>query len=119
MGVPKEILRQILGNGNLKDFYNNMREHIIHDNIQEGNYEDYEFRNGLKSNKNEDKNPFLSHLRKKTMSENQFDFLNTKFNISKYILQKIKAKGYTIVTTTDFSKRKSLTLILSEYDIKL
>lgn len=117
--IPKEILRQILDNGNLKDFYNNMREHIIHDNIQESNYEDYEFRNGLKSNKNEDKNPFLSHLRKKTMSENQFDFLNTKFNISKYILQRIKAKGYTIVTTADFSKRKSLTLILSKYDIKL
>lgn len=53
------------------------------------------------------------------MSENHLNFLNTQFNISKYILQKIKAKGYTIATTTDFSKRKSLTLILNEYDIKL
>ncbi|EAK0492668.1 hypothetical protein AAH52_09040, partial [Campylobacter upsaliensis] len=87
--------------------------------IQESDYEDYEFRNGVKSNTNNDKNPFLSHLRKTPMSENHLNFLNTQFNISKYILQKIKAKGYTIATTTDFSKRKSLTLILNEYDIKL
>ncbi|EAH5886770.1 hypothetical protein CYI61_04360 [Campylobacter upsaliensis] len=117
--APKEILRQILDNSSLKDFYDNMREHIIHDDIQESDYEDYEFRNGVRSNTNNDKNPFLSHLRKTPISENHLNFLNTQFNISKYILQKIKAKGYTIVTTTDFSKRKSLTLILNEYDIKL
>ncbi|MBX2078012.1 hypothetical protein I9T54_00465 [Campylobacter peloridis] len=117
--VPKEILRQILENGNLKDFYENMREHIIHDNIQESDYEDYEFRNGLKSNKNNDKNPFFLCLRKTPMSENHLNFLNTQFNISKYILQKIRAKGYTIVTTADFSKRKSLTFILNDNKIKL
>ncbi|MBZ7987459.1 hypothetical protein [Campylobacter canadensis] len=117
--VPKEILGQILDNGSLKDFYDNMREHMIHDDVQKSDYEDYEFRNGLKSNKNEDKNPFLSHLRKTPMSENHLNFLNTQFNISKYILQKIKAKGYTIVTTANFSERKSLTLILNNCDIKL
>lgn len=117
--VPKEILRQILDNGSLKDFYDNMREHMIHDDIQKSDYEDYEFRNGLKSNKNNDKNPFLSHLRKAPMSENHLNFLNTQFNISKYILQRIRAKGYTMVTTADVSKRKSLTLILNDCDIKL
>ncbi|MCR6577428.1 hypothetical protein [Campylobacter insulaenigrae] len=117
--VPKEILGQILDNGNLKDFYDNMREHMIHDDVQKSNYEDYEFKNGLKSNKNNDKNPFFLCLRKTPMSENHLNFLNTQFNISKYILQKIRAKGYTIVTTADFSKRKSLTLILNECDIKL
>ncbi|MCR6572962.1 hypothetical protein [Campylobacter insulaenigrae] len=117
--VPKEILKQILDNGNLKDFYDNMREHMIHDDVQKSNYEDYEFKNGLKFNKNNDKNPFFLCLRKTPMSENHLNFLNTQFNISKYILQKIRAKGYTIVTTADFSKRKSLTLILNECDIKL
>ncbi|ECT4084344.1 TPA: hypothetical protein R2P05_000437 [Campylobacter jejuni] len=117
--LPKEILGQILDNGSLKDFYDNMREHMIHDDVQKSNYEDYEFKNGLKSNKNNDKNPFLSHLRKTPMSENHLNFLNTQFNISKYILQRIRAKGYTIVTTANFSERKSLTLILNESSIKL
>lgn len=117
--IPKEILGQILDNGSLKDFYDNMREHMIHDDVQKSNYEDYEFKNGLKSNKNNDKNPFLSHLRKMPMSENHLNFLNTQFNISKYILQRIRAKGYTIVTTANFSERKSLTLILNESSIKL
>ncbi|EAH7846341.1 hypothetical protein GAO61_01555 [Campylobacter jejuni] len=117
--VPKEILGQILDNGSLKDFYDNMREHMIHDDVQKSNYEDYEFKNGLKSNKNNDKNPFLSHLRKTPMSENHLNFLNAQFNISKYILQRIRAKGYTIVTTTNFSERKSLTLILNESSIRL
>ncbi|MEB2791728.1 hypothetical protein [Campylobacter upsaliensis] len=117
--IPKEILKQILDNGSLKDFYDNMREHMIHDDVQKSNYEDYEFKNGLKSNKNNDKNPFLSHLRKTPMSENHLNFLNAQFNISKYILQRIRAKGYTIVTTANFSERKSLTLILNESSIKL
>ncbi|ECP5968382.1 hypothetical protein FUB20_08335, partial [Campylobacter jejuni] len=47
--IPKEILGQILDNGSLKDFYDNMREHMIHDDVQKSNYEDYEFKNGLKS----------------------------------------------------------------------
>lgn len=71
-----------------------MREHMIHDSIKENNYEDYKFRNSLKSNKNEYKNPFLLDLRK-TISKNHFNFLNTQFNISKYILQKIQVKEYT------------------------
>ncbi|EAL4168195.1 TPA: hypothetical protein R4753_001320 [Campylobacter jejuni] len=117
--IPKEILGQILDNGSLKDFYDNMREHMIHDDTQKSDYEDYEFRNGLKSNKNNDKNPFLFCLRKTSMSEGHLNFLNTQFNISKYILQRIKAKGYTVVTTADFLKRKSITFILNEYSIKL
>ncbi|MBK1999966.1 hypothetical protein JG678_00695 [Campylobacter sp. 2018MI35] len=117
--IPKEILGQILDNGSLKDFYDNMREHMIHDDTQKSDYEDYEFRNGLKSNKNNDKNPFLFCLRKTPMSEGHLNFLNTQFNISKYILQRIRAKGYTVVTTADFLKRKSLTLILNECSIKL
>ncbi|EAH8944927.1 hypothetical protein EWX29_08345, partial [Campylobacter jejuni] len=32
--IPKEILGQILDNGSLKDFYDNMREHMIHDDVQ-------------------------------------------------------------------------------------
>ncbi|MBX0432585.1 hypothetical protein I9461_00910 [Campylobacter jejuni] len=117
--IPKEILGQILDNGSLKDFYDNMREHMIHDDTQKSDYEDYEFRNGLKSNKNNDKNPFLFCLRKTPMSEGHLNFLNTQFNISKYILQRIKAKGYTVVTTADFLKRKSITFILNECSIKL
>ena len=117
--LPKEILRQILENGNLKDFYDNMREHMIHDDVQKSNYKDHEFENGLKFNKNNDKNPFFLCLRKTPMSENHLNFLNTQFNISKYILQRIRAKGYTIVTTADFSKRKELTVILDENNIKL
>ncbi|MBS4314287.1 hypothetical protein [Campylobacter vulpis] len=117
--IPKEILRQISINRNLKAFYDNMRERMIHDDIQKSDYEDYEFRNGLKSNKNNDKNPFLSHLKKTPMSENHLNFLNTQFNISKYILEKIQANGYTIVTTTEACKRKDLTVILDKHGIKL
>lgn len=118
--IPKEILKQILDNGSLKDFYDNMREHMIHDDTEKGDYDrDYIFITGLKSNKNNDKNPFLSHLRKTPMSEAHLNFLNTHFNISKYILQRIRTKGYTIVTTSKASERKELTLILKDHGINI
>lgn len=118
--IPKEILKQILDNGSLKDFYDNMREHMIHDDTEKGDYDrDYIFITGLKSNKNNDKNPFLSHLRKTPMSEAHLNFLNTHFNISKYILQRIRTKGYTIVTTSKASERKELTLILKGHGINI
>lgn len=82
--APKEILRQILDNSSLKDFYDNMREHITHDNIQESDYEDYEFRNGVKSNTNNDKNPFLSHLRKTPMSDKKNAYVRKSFKFFKY-----------------------------------
>ncbi|WP_300916793.1 hypothetical protein, partial [Helicobacter rodentium] len=117
--LPKEILQQVLDNGSLKNFYNNMREHMF-DDIAKGNYDnDSTFSMGIKSNKNDNKNPFLSHLKKATMTETHLNFLNAQFNISKYILKKIQAKGYTIVTTSKATERKDLTLILDKYGIEL
>lgn len=96
-----------------------MREHMF-DDIAKGNYDnDSTFSMGIKSNKNDNKNPFLSHLKKATMTETHLNFLNAQFNISKYILKKIQAKGYTIVTTSKATERKDLTLILDKYGIEL
>ena len=53
------------------------------------------------------------------MSEKQLEKLYSRLNRARKILWKIKKQGYTIVTTSDFTKRKKLILILKDLQIKI
>ncbi|MBQ7270214.1 MAG: hypothetical protein IJP87_03190 [Campylobacter sp.] len=113
---PRNILYKIL-NSDLTHFYESMREHIRNENFNVEEY-DYDFIKVASKREDNDK-PFLSHLRKANMQESHLKELNDKFNISKEVLYAIKKAQYTIVTTSDPKKRKNLTVILSEKDIRL
>lgn len=121
--VPENILFKILTNGSLDKFYNNMRQRILEDKFIASKYsKDIDFKKVLKNtdkDTDEDEKPFLYCLRKTQMSEKQLEKLYSRLNIARKILWEIKKEGYTIVTTSDFTKRKKLILILKDLQIKI
>lgn len=121
--VPENILFKILTNGSLDKFYNNMRQRILEDKFIASKYsKDIDFKKVLKNtdkDTDEDEKPFLYCLRKTQMSEKQLEKLYSRLNIARKILWEIKKQGYTIVTTSDFTKRKKLILILKDLQIKI
>ncbi|CUU77832.1 acyl carrier protein [Campylobacter hyointestinalis] len=121
--VPENILFKILTNGSLDKFYNNMRQRILEDKFIASKYsQDIDFKKVLKNtdkDTDEDEKPFLYCLRKTQMSEKQLEKLYSRLNIARKILWEIKKEGYTIVTTSDFTKRKKLILILKDLQIKI
>ncbi|CUU83174.1 acyl carrier protein [Campylobacter hyointestinalis subsp. hyointestinalis] len=121
--VPENILFKILTNGSLDKFYNNMRQRILEDKFIASKYsKDIDFKKVLKNtdkDTDDDEKPFLYCLRKTQMSEKQLEKLYSRLNIARKILWEIKKQGYTIVTTSDFTKRKKLILILKDLQIKI
>lgn len=121
--VPENILFKILTNGSLDKFYNNMRQRILEDKFIASKYsKDIDFKKVLKNtdkDTDDDEKPFLYCLRKTQMSEKQLEKLYSRLNIARKILWEIKKEGYTIVTTSDFTKRKKLILILKDLQIKI
>ncbi|WP_229239477.1 hypothetical protein [Campylobacter volucris] len=62
----------------------------------------------MQYNKNKESgNPFFHYFRIANMTPEHFEKLFHSMNISKENLMKIQQAGFTIVTTSDFSKRKN------------
>lgn len=106
--IPDPILDLIKDENNkLTSFYNEMRKRIKEDNFQNTSYNsDIVFNNTMQYNKNkENGNPFFHYPKIGTMTSKHFEKLFYGMNISKEILMKIQQAGFTIVTTSDPSKR--------------
>lgn len=68
--------------------------------------------------KSKDK-PFLWHLSKVRMQDKTLKKLRDFFGIDIKILKKIQDSGFTIKRTGDPLKRKNLSLVLNEFNIRL
>lgn len=119
--LPKLMLWNILaGKNNLDSFCNDIKEriknYIENEEILKCSYDDNDFKKAIQfTEKNQAQKPFLSHIRKmqdKKMGESHFKMLQNNFDIPLKILQKLQNSNRTIVTTSDPSKRKKLTIIL-------
>lgn len=121
--LSKVMLWNILaGTNNLDSFCNDIKEriknYIENEEILKCSYDDNDFKKAIQfTEKNQAQKPFLSHIRKmqdKKMGESHFKMLQNNFDIPLKILQKLQNSNRTIVTTSDPSKRKKLTIILQE-----
>ena len=115
VGIPENILGQILDENNMLDsFFNSIEEHIALNSSTPINYSnDLIFTNTLKySNKSRKDLPFLSGTKKRRMTSKTLNMLSETMDIDKTILKKIQERGMTIVRTSDPTRRKQLTVIL-------
>lgn len=118
--IPPQILEKILVDNHLDDFYENMEKHLLTDNPYFISYnDDTYFVNTIKYSNVELDLPFWKCLRKVPMSDDTLYKLSTRADITFDILRKIQQEGYTLVRTSDPEKRKELTLILKQKEIKL
>lgn len=116
--IPPQILKKILVENHLDDFYNTMEKHLLEDNPYVNYYsKDTYFVNTIKYAKSKLDLPFWWHLRKVPMSADTLYKLNARADITLETLQKIQQEGYTLVRTADPEKRKELTLILQQEGI--
>lgn len=118
--IPNQLLEKIKDKNNkLATFYDDMRKHIRNDEFRNTTYNDIIFKNTVKYNKHEENNPFFYHLREVHMTSKQFNKLFSNLNISKETLIKVQKEGFTIVTTSDPSKRKDFYEELKNKGIQL
>lgn len=117
--IPKNILAKMTVDKQLNNFYNKMREHILNGKFEKNSYDDIYFKKGIITIKDKIKNPFLHHLRKANMTSNHFKLLKEHLNIDIDVLKAIQNTGFTIVTTTNPYKRKTLRVILNTINIKI
>lgn len=118
--IPPLILKKILVDNHLGDFYKNMEKHLLEDKPYFNYYnEDTYFVNTIKYAQNKLDLPFWWHLRKVPMTDDTLYKLNARADITFDILRKIQQEGYTLVRTADPEKRKELTIILGQIGIKL
>lgn len=118
--IPPQILEKILVDNHLDDFYENMEKHLLTDNPYFISYnDDTYFVNTIKYSNVELDLPFWKCLRKVPMYDDTLYKLSTRADITFDILRKIQQEGYTLVRTSDPEKRKELTLILKQKEIKL
>lgn len=118
--IPTLILQKILVGDHLTTFFENMENHLLEDRPFFISYgKDQYFTNTIKYTKNKLDLPFWWHIRKIPMTDNTLYKLNARADITLEILRKIQQEGYTLVRTPDPEKRKELTLILQQIDVKL
>lgn len=111
--IPQEILKQILVENKLIDFYNYMEEYIMNNEPIPNSYsKDKIFKNTLNYSKDKTDLPFWHHIRRTRMSDETLNKLSAKADIPIDILRSIQKKNLTLVRTSDISKRKELTVIL-------
>jgi hypothetical protein len=118
--IPSKILEKILVDNKLEDFYLKMEEYILNHEPIKINYEkDKLFVNTIKHKDKSTKLPFWHHIRKVRMSVKTLNELREYGDISRNVLLEIRNENLTLVRTGDPRKRNNLTMILSQYDIKL
>lgn len=116
--IPSAILNQIKEEGGLDNFYDVMRDKIQNAEIKKSSYKNPDFKQAVNKSKTNDE-IFFWYLKQVNMREEHLEFLHKKLDISLHILRVVKNQGYTIATTNDISKRKKLTYILKDNQIKI
>ncbi len=117
--IPNQILNRILVDNSLKNFYETMEIKVLNSEPFKTTYNDKIFSNTLKYNKKDDELPFWYCIRHKRMTDITLEKLLQSMDISRNTLQEIQSKRLTLVRTPDCNKRKELTVILEEFNIKL
>lgn len=118
--IPLKILEKILVDNKLEDFYFEMEEYILNHEPIKINYEkDKLFVNTIRYKDKSTKLPFWNHIQKVRMSDRMLNELSEYGDISRNVLTEIQNQNLTLVRTGDPRKRNNLTMILSQYDIKL
>lgn len=118
--IPLKILEKILVDNKLEDFYFKMEEYVLSHRPIKINYEkDKLFVNTIRYKDKGTKLPFWHHIRKVRMSDRTLNELSEYGDISRNVLIEIQNQNLTLVRTGDPRKRNNLTMILSQYDIKL
>ena len=121
--IPNQILNRILVDNSLKNFYETMEIKVLNSEPSKATYDDKFFSNTLKHNlkyyKKSSELPFWFCIRHIRMTDVTLEKLLRSMDISRDTLQEIQAKNLTLVRTSDCSKRKELTVILDEFNIRL
>lgn len=119
--IPSPILSAILDSNNkLTSFFNEMERQILQGGFIRASYKkDTYFKNTLAYNNNDDAKPFWQGLRNVHMPNSTVDKLLSRGDISRETLLKIQDKGFTLVRTSDYNRRKQLKLILDGAGIDL
>lgn len=118
--IPLKILGKILVDNKLEDFYFQMEKYVLSHEPIKINYEkDKLFVNTIRYKEKGTKLPFWHHIRKVRMSDRTLNELSEYGDISRNVLIEIQKQNLTLVRTGDPRKRNNLTMILSQYDIKV
>ena len=119
--IPDEILKLILVDNNLSDFYKEIEDHILNNepNIIGRYSKDKIFENTMKYSKEREDLPFWKGIRHVRMSDKTLKSLNVTSNIKYDILKKKKKKNMTLVKTRFPEERKNIKIILKEVEIEL
>lgn len=117
--IPNQILNRILVDNSLKNFYETMEIKILNSEPFKTTYNDKIFSNTLKYNRKDDELPFWYCIRHRRMTDITLEKLLQSMDISRDTLQEIQSRRLTLVRTPDCNKRKELTVILDEFNIKL
>lgn len=116
--LPKEILKRIVYERHLTQFYNSMEKHILNNDPYIISYlKDKFFRHTIKKTKSEEYLPFWWHMRRVKMSDRTLRRISASADVSEELLRDIQKSNMTLVRTDDPIKRKSLTMILSSHNI--
>ncbi|MGN0530612.1 MAG: hypothetical protein ACI4IH_05935, partial [Eubacterium sp.] len=117
--IPNQILNRILVNNSLKNFYETMEINILNSEPYKTTYNDKIFSNTLKYNRKDDELPFWYCIRHKRMTDITLEKLLQSMDISRDTLLEIQSRRLTLVRTPDYNKRKELTIILDEFNIRV
>lgn len=118
--IPDEILKLILVDNSLSDFYKALEDHILNNAPSIGRYsKDIIFENTMKYSKERYDLPFWKGLRHVRMSDKTLKRLSVTSNIKYDTLKEIQSKNMTLVKTRFPEERKNIRIILKEVDIEL
>ncbi|MEK3728367.1 hypothetical protein [Lysinibacillus sp. FSL W8-0953] len=118
--IPIEILRRILADNKLDDFYKHMEDYIFQNKPYTNYYsKDTIFTNTTSFQKGEIDLPFWQGVRKVRMSDENLIKLSHRADIPLNVLREIQRNNLTLVRTAKPERRRDLTLILNEYNVSL
>lgn len=118
--IPIEILRGILTDNKLDDFYQHMENYILQNKPYTNYYsKDIIFTNTTSYQKGEIDLPFWQGVRKVRMSDENLIKLSHRADIPFNVLREIQRNHLTLVRTAKPERRRDLTLILNEFNVSL
>lgn len=118
--IPIEILRRILVDNTLGDFYRSMETHILQSSPYTNYYsKDTIFKNTVAFNKRNIDLPFWQGIKRVRMSDKTLVKLSHRADIPYDVLCEIQRNNLTLVRAADPERRRDLTLILNEQNINL
>lgn len=121
--IPLDILRYLLNNNKLDEFFIKVENFILENDCYITSYKkDPIFKNTMKytvTNKVRKDLPFLQGCRHAKMTDSTYYRLQNTFGIEQNVLDKIRDKNLTLVRTSDINRRKNLIFVLENVGLSL